>query len=159
MKCISNYMYHIIETENPIDLYQQSAFHWGNIASRNRISSPSVFLSIYSLPYKNMYACHYIYMSGKSVQFSSVAQLCPTFCNPMDCSMPGFPVHQQLLDLTQTHVHPVPLCCPILLPSSVFPRNRIFFNQSALHIKWPKYWNFNFNISPSNEYSGLIYQD
>ena len=117
------------------------------------------FLSIYSLPYKNMYACHYIYMSGKSVQFSSVAQLCPTFCNPMDCSMPGFPVHQQLLDLTQTHVHPVPLCCPILLPSSVFPRNRIFFNQSALHIKWPKYWNFNFNISPSNEYSGLIYQD
>ena len=48
------------------------------------------------------------------------------------------------------------LCCPLLLPPSVFPRCRVFSNESVLHIRWPKYWSFSFNISPSNEYSGLI---
>ena len=48
------------------------------------------------------------------------------------------------------------LCHPLLLPSSVFPSIRVFFNESVLHIRWPKYWSFSFNISPSNEYSGLI---
>ena len=48
------------------------------------------------------------------------------------------------------------LCCPLLLPSSIFPSIRVFSNESALHIRWPKYWSFSFNISPSNEYSGLI---
>ena len=48
------------------------------------------------------------------------------------------------------------LCCPLLLPPSIFPSIRIFSNESALHIRWPKYWTFSFNISPSNEYSGLI---
>ena len=103
-----------------------------------------------------MCACHYIYMSGNLVQFSSVAQSCPTLCNPMDCSTPGFPVYHQLLNITQIHVYPVPLCCPLLLPSSVFPSIRILFSESSLHIRWPKYWNFNFSISPLTEYSGLI---
>ena len=97
-------------------------------------------------------------------QFSSVAQLFPTLCNPMDCSTQGFPVHHQLPELAQTHVHPVgdtsqpshPLCHPFLLLPSIFTSINVFSNESVLHIRWPKYWNFSFSISPSNEYSGLI---
>ena len=96
-------------------------------------------------------------------QFSSVAQLCPTLCNPTDCSTPGLPVHHQSLEFTQTHVHWVgdatqpshPLSSPLLPPSS-FPSIRVFSSESALCITWPKYWSFSFNITPSNEYSGLI---
>ena len=77
--------------------------------------------------------------------------------------MSGFPVHHQLLELIQTHVHGVsdaiqpshPLSS-LLLPPSIFPSIRVFSNESVLHIRWPKYWNFSFSISPSNEYSGLI---
>ena len=96
------------------------------------------------------------------VQFSSVAQSCPTLCDPMDCSMPGLPVHHRLLELAQTHVHWVSdtihliLCCPLLFLPSIFPRIRIFSNESDLPIRWPKYWSFGFSISPSNEHSGLI---
>jgi len=81
----------------------------------------------------------------------------------MDCSTPGFPVLHQLLEFDQTHVHPVSmssnhliLCCPLLLPPSIFPSISIFSNKSVLCIRWPKYWSFSFSISPSNEYSGLI---
>ena len=96
------------------------------------------------------------------VVLSSVAQSCPNFCDPMNHSTPGLPVHHQLLESTQTHVHQVgdaiqpshPLLT-LLLPS-VFPSFRVFSNESALHIKWPKYWSFSFNISPSNEHSELI---
>ena len=99
----------------------------------------------------------------RSVQFSSVAQLCLTLCEPMDCSMPGLLVQHQLLELAQTHVHRVsdaiqpshPLSSLLLLPS-VFLSIRVFSNVSALCIRWPKYWSFSFCISPSNEYSGLI---
>ena len=98
-----------------------------------------------------------------SVWFSSVTQLDLTLCHPMDCSTPGFPVHHQLLELTQTQsiqlVMPsnhLILCCPLLLPPSIFPSIRVFSNESALCIRWPKYWSFSFSISPSNEYSGLI---
>ena len=81
----------------------------------------------------------------------------------MNRSMPGLPVHHQLPEFTQTHVHRVgdaiqpshPLLSPLLLPS-VFPNIRAFSNKSALHIRWPKYWNFSFNISASNEHPGLI---
>ena len=96
-------------------------------------------------------------------QFISVAQSCPTLCNPMDCSTQGFPVHHQLLDLLKlmsiesvmpsNHLF---LRHPLLLPPSVFPSIRVFSNESVLHIRWPKYWSFSFSISLSNEYSGLI---
>ena len=97
------------------------------------------------------------------VQFSSVAQLCLTLCDPMDCSKPGFPVHHQLPEPTQIHVHRVndaiqpshPLSTLLLLPS-IFPSIRVFSNELVLHIRWPKYWSFNFSINPSNEYSGMI---
>ena len=97
------------------------------------------------------------------VQFSSFAQSCLTLCNPMDFSMPGFPVHHQLPDPTQTHVHWVSEAIQTshpLAPSypSVFSLSsiRVFSSDLTLHIRWPKYWNFSFSISPSNEYSGLI---
>ena len=98
-----------------------------------------------------------------SVQFSSDAQSCLTLYDPMDCSMRGFPVHHQLPELAQTHVHPVgdaiqPSHLPSspFLPPSIFPSIRVFSNKSVLHIRWPNCWSFNFNISPSNEYSELI---
>ena len=99
----------------------------------------------------------------ESVQFSSVAQRCPTLCGPMDCSTSGFPIYLQLLELVQTHVHRVSdaiqtshlLPSPSFLPS-IFPSIRVFSKESVLRIRWPKYWSFSFSISPSGEYSGLI---
>ena len=96
------------------------------------------------------------------VKFISATQSCPTLYDRMNCSMPGFPVHNQLPELAQTHAHQfrVPfnhLCHPLLLLlPKIFPTIRIFSNESFLHIRWPKYWNFSFSISPSNEYLGLI---
>ena len=82
----------------------------------------------------------------------------------MDCSMPGFPVHHQLLELVQPLMsiklviqsNHLILCPPLLLLPSIFLSIRVFSNESVLHIRWPKDWNFSFSISPSNEYSGLI---
>ena len=97
------------------------------------------------------------------VQFSSVTQSCPTLCNPMDCSTPGFLFLHQLLKLAQTQVHQVsdaiqpshPLSSPSPLASN-FPSIRVFSNESVLPIRWTKYWSFSCSISPSNEYSGLM---
>ena len=104
-----------------------------------------------------------LYYSIWPFSFSSVPQSCPTLCNPMDCSTSGFPVLHHLPEFAQTRVHWVSdaiqhaiLCRPILFPPSVFPSIRVFSNESALRIKWPKYWSFSFNISPSNEHPGLI---
>ena len=98
-----------------------------------------------------------------SVQFSSVAQSCPTFCNPMDHSVPGLPVHQKLPEFTQLKTielvmpsNHLILCHPLLLLTSVFPSIRVFPKESVLCIRWPKDLSFSFSISPSNEYLGLI---
>ena len=93
-----------------------------------------------------------------SVQFSSVAQSCLTLCDPMNCSMPGLPVHHQL---PESHPNPCAsnhliLCHPLFLLPSIFPSIRVFSNESALCIRWPKYWSFSFSICLSNEYSELI---
>jgi len=94
-------------------------------------------------------------------QFSSIAQSCLAFCDPMDCSTSGFPVHHQLPLLKLMSIESVMpsnhliLCRPLLLPS-IFPSIRVFSNESALCIRWPKYWSFSFSISPSNEHPGLI---
>ena len=77
--------------------------------------------------------------SPELVQFSSVTHSCLTLCDPMIHSMPGLPVHHQHPKFTQTHVHLV--------------GDAIFYSESVLHMRWPKYWRFNFSISPSNEYS------
>ena len=97
----------------------------------------------------------------RSVQFSSVAQSCPTLCNPMNHSTPGLPVHHQLLEFTQTRVHRVgdaiqpsdPLLSPSP-PAFSLSQHQSFFQWVALCIRWPKYWSF--SISPSNEHPGLI---
>ena len=89
----------------------------------------------------------------------SVAQLCPTL---RDCGMPGFPVLHHLLELFLMPTESVMpsnhliLCRPLLLPPSLFPSIRVFSNESALLIRWPKYWSFSFSICLSKEYSGLI---
>ena len=89
-----------------------------------------------------------------------VTKLCPTLCDPIDCTMPGSSVHHSFLELLKfiesvmLSNHLI-LCHPLLLPS-IFPSSRVFPKESALHIRWSKYWSFSFSISPSNEYSGLI---
>ena len=96
-------------------------------------------------------------------QFSSATQSCPTLCIPMDCSTPGFLFitnSWSLLKLISIKsVMPsnhLILCPPLLLLPSIFPSIKVFSNELALRIRWPKYWSFSFSISPSNEYSGLI---
>ena len=100
-------------------------------------------------------------LSGASIQFSPVAQSCLTLCDPMNRSTP--------LSITNSRSPPKPmstesvmpsnhliLCCPLLLLPSIFPSTRVFSNESALRIRWPKYWSFSFSTSPSNEHPGLI---
>ena len=97
-----------------------------------------------------------------SVQFSSVAQSCPTLCDPMTCSMPGLPVHHHLpsslrlmsIESVMPSSHLI-LCCPLLLLPSIFPSIRVFSSESVLQSMWPKHWSFSFSISPSNEHPGL----
>ena len=104
-------------------------------------------------------------MLAQRNSFNSVAQSCSSLCDPMNCSTPGLPVHHQLLEFNQTHVHWVsdaiqpsqPLSSLLLLPS-IFPSLRVFSNESALRMRWPKYWSFSFSISPFNEHPGLILQ-
>ena len=93
----------------------------------------------------------------------SVAKSCLTFCNHMNCSMPDFSVLHYFPEFAQTQVHWVGdaiqashPCCPLLLLPSVFPSMMVFSNQSALRIRWPKYWSFSFSISLSSECLGLI---
>ena len=106
----------------------------------------------FTKPYMNVY---------QSV--SSVAQLCPILCDPMNHSTPVLPVHHQLPELSKLMSvesvmpsnHAI-LCRRLLLLPSVFPCIRVFSNESVLCIRWPKYWSFRFNINPSNEHPGLI---
>ena len=101
----------------------------------------------------------------ESVKFSSVSQSCHTLCDLMDCSTPGFPVHHQLPELTQAHVHwvgdAIQPSHPLLLPSPpAFNHSQhqgmVFSSKSVICIRWPKYWSFSFSISPSNKHPGLI---
>ena len=98
-----------------------------------------IFISCKSL-------CFCIVLTLHSVQCSSVTQSCLTLCHPMNHSKPGLPVHHQLLEFTQTHVHrvsdaiqPFILCCPLLLLPSIFTSIRVFSKESTLHLRWPKY--------------------
>ena len=94
---------------------------------------------------------------------NSVTQSCPTLCDPMDCSTPGLPAitnsqsppKAMSIESVMPSNHLI-LCRPLLLLPSVFPSIRVFSNESFPHIRWPKYWSFSFNTSPSNEHPGLI---
>ena len=96
-------------------------------------------------------------------QFSSVVQLCPTHCNPMNNSTPGLPVHHHLPEFNQIRVsrvgdviQPTHLCHPLFLLAPITPSIRVFSNESTLHMRWPKYWSLSLSISPSSEHPGLI---
>ena len=98
-----------------------------------------------------------------SVQFSSVAQSCPTLCDPMNHNMPGLLVHHQLPEFTQTYIHwisdaiqPSHLLSSPSPPAPIPPSIRVFSNESTLRMRWPKYWSFSFSIIPSKEIPGLI---
>ena len=121
-------------------------------------SSRDIDVSTYHL-----IAAKHLYLLWQSVYFSSVAQSCPTLCDSMSCS------NQASLSITNSWISPKPmsiksvmtsnhliLCCPLLILPSNLPSLRVFSNESALHIRWPKYWSFSFNISPSNEHPGLF---
>ena len=97
------------------------------------------------------------------LQFSPVAQSCPTLCDAMNRSTPGLPVHHHLPEFTQTQGHRVsdaiqpshPRSSPSPLPP-IPPSIRVFSNESILRMRWPKYWSFSFSISLSKEIPGLI---
>ena len=98
------------------------------------------------------------------LQFSSVAQSCPTLCDPMNCSTPGLPVQHQLPEFAQTHVHQVgdaiqpshPLSTSSPPAPNPSQHQRVFSNESTLRMSWPKYWSSSFSIIPSKEIPGLI---
>ena len=107
----------------------------------------------------------FCFISGKITvvsQFSLVTQSCLTLCDLVDCSTSGLPVYRQLLEFTHMSIDSVMpsnhliLCHPLLLLPSILPSIRVFSNESILCIRWPKYWSFSFNISPSNEYLELV---
>ena len=106
----------------------------------------------------HLFQCPYLLIK----RFSSVQSLSHVQFSVTPWTVARLCVDRQLLEFTQTHVHWVRdaihliLCHPLLLPPSIFPSIRVFSNESVLCITWPKYWSFNFSISPSNEYSGLI---
>ena len=105
-----------------------------------------------------------LYNQGTHAQsVSSVPQSCPTFCNPMNCSIARPPCpsptsgaySNMSTESAMPSNHPI-LCRTLLLLPSIFPSIRVFCNESTLHMRWPKCWSFSFSISPSNECSGLI---
>ena len=105
----------------------------------------------------------FVFYETNSVELSSVTQLCPTLCDPMNRSMPGLPLHHQLPDFTQiTSIESVMpsshliLCRPLLLLPPIPPSIRVFSNESVLRMRWPKYWSFSFSIITSKEIPGLI---
>ena len=101
----------------------------------------------------------------KLFQISSVTQSWPTLCKPKDWIIPSFPVDLQIPDSCHVNLTSIAsvmpsnhlvLSCSLLLRPSIFPSTRVFSNELVLHIRWPNYWSFSFNFSPSNEYSGLV---
>ena len=112
------------------------------LSSHSQLSTSPQFLATTNLPSICVCCC-------------SVTKPRPTLCNPMDCSMPGFPVLLMSIESMMPPNHLI-LCRPLLFLSSIFPSIRLFYNESALPIRWPKYWSFSVSLSPSNEYLGMI---
>ena len=135
-----------------------SLFGLSFFSTRSPLYAPSPFSSLPNSV--NLFVCSRLW---KILQFSSVAQSCPTLCNPMNHSMPGFPVHHHLPEFTQlTSIESVMpsthliLCHPLLLLPPIPPSIRVFSNESTLRMRWATYWSFSFSIIPSKEHSRLI---
>ena len=144
-------------------LDQEADTHlWGNCSEE--VEQKPVYIWFLARKYmqSSIHVGKRLLLTTKNEYLSSVTQSCLTFCDPMDCSMPGLLVHHQLLAFTQTRVHWVSDAIqpshPLLSPSPAFNLSqiRVFSNESVLHCRWPKNWSFSFSISPANEYSGLI---
>ena len=144
-------MYFIYSTRSPVNIwgFKDSQLIFGVSTLRLLIPTHPLFLK-------------YIIIQNTQQKFSSVAQSRPTLCDSMDCSMPGLPVHHQLLEFTQTHIYwvgdAIQPSHPLLFPSppAFNLSQHQSSNESVLHIRWPKYWSFSLSISSSSEYSGLI---
>ena len=154
-------------TGKPGVLQSWGCREWDTIwrLNNHKIQNSSEWKYFRSLKYifKEMFYLRLHVLRISALQFSSVAQLCPTLFNPMTAAHQASLCiinSQSLLKLMSIESvmpsnHPI-LCCPLLLPPSIFPSIRVFSSESVLCIRWPEYWSFSFNISPSNEYSGLI---
>ena len=133
-------------------------FEWFVLFSTVKIHSIFCMYQQFFLPVAEQYSARH--WSCSSFLFCSVAHSCPTLCNPMDCSMPGFPVLHHLLELAQTYVHWVSDAIqpshPLSFPSPTFTlsQHQGLFQRVGSSLRWPKYWSF--NISPFNEHSRLI---
>ena len=121
-------------------------------------------MTLHAGPASHLLASPWLHLSPGLIQFSSVAQSCPTLCDPMNHT-----ARQASLSITNSRSPPKPmsidsvmppshliLCRPRLLLPPILPSIRVFSNESTLCMKWPKYWSFSFSISPSNEHPGLI---
>ena len=157
---VSEYLFSILQG---IYLAQKLLYHMVILMFKNlRTHPPNFFIAAvpFSIPISNLQGFHFLYI----LQFRSVAQSCLILCDPMDCSPPGFPVHHQLPEFTQTHVHwvsdaiqtshPLPSFSSHLqsFPASGSFQMSQFFASGGQSIDW----SFSFSISPSSEYSELI---
>ena len=120
------------------------------------------FLESHDHMHKNIHLCCLTCLSFLFVVVQSLSQSCSTLCNPMNCCMPGFPIRHHPPEFTQLMSIELVMpsnhlisCRPLLFLPSIFPSIRVFSNELVLHIRLPKYRSF--SISPSNEYSGLIF--
>ena len=139
-----------------LNRYLHTCVHWDTIHNSQKEEATSM-----SILMDEEIQCG-IYVKWITIVLS-VAKSCPTLCDPMDCSTSGFLVHHQLPELVQTHVHwvgnaiqPSHPLTPSSPSASIFPSIRDLSKESAVLIRWGKYWSFNLSISPYNEYSGLI---
>ena len=158
------------EFTNPVGFYPLSLdSHWSQ-ANQNKTKAHSSGGPKYDILHPSSWGFtllilwdRWLQQSDFSQSVSSVAQSCPTLCDPMNHSRPGLPAitNSQSLPKLMSIKSVMPfnhliLCHPLLLLPSIFPNIRVFSAESALCIRWPKYWSFSFNISPSNEHPGLI---
>ena len=144
-------------------IFQARILEWVAISFSRGFSKPRDETHVSCIAGRFLTNC-FIWEAHKIVvQFSSVTQSCPTLCDPMDYSIPGFAILTTSWSLLRFMSiesgmlsNYLILCCPLLFLPSIFPDIRVFSNESILRIRWPKYCSFSFSISPSNKYSGLI---
>ena len=143
-------------------IFQARILEWAVVSSSGVSSWPRDQTHVSCMSYIGRYI-FYHWPPGKPIQFSSVTQLCPMFCDPMHCSMPGLPGHtnsQSLLKLMSIELvmpsNHLILCCPLLLPPSIFPSIRVFSNESLLHIRWKPIRQHKYPLMHMNFYDALM---